>query len=279
MDPELSGSQQGFQFAARDGVKIHGLLTLPPKSAGQKLPTVVLVHGGPYQTADYWGFDTEAQILARHGYAVLQVNFRGSAGYGHEFAQRGVRQWGRAMQDDITDATKWAIAQGIADSERICIDGASYGGYSALMGVIREPDLYQCAIGRSGVFDLAKLYNWGDTHRSDYGKEYLKIVIGEDQADLAARSPAKLANQVDDPGPAGAWPDRWSRGCSTCGCARKCALKRTASRSISIVYPRDGPLDHDRGTTPGFLRPSPAIPRHLHRTPRPQSRQPPTDAN
>lgn len=199
LDPAQSGSQQSFQFAARDGVLLHGLVTLPPGSSGKNLPTVVLVHGGPYGIKDEWGFDAESQVLARHGYAVVQVNFRGSAGYGREFADRGRMQWGRAMQDDVTDATNWAIGQGLADRGRICIYGASYGGYAALMGAIREPTLYRCAIGRSGVFDLAKLYKWGDIRRTDYGKEYLKRVLGEVPEDLAARSPAKLADKIAIP--------------------------------------------------------------------------------
>lgn len=239
LEPEQSAKQRGFQFAARDGVQIHGLLTLPPNSEGKKLPTVVLVHGGPYGVADYWGYDVESQILARHGYAVLQVNFRGSTGYGREFIQRGVRQWGRAMQDDITDATKWAIAQGIADGGRICISGASYGGYSALMGVIREPSLYRCAVGVSGVFDLAKLYKWGDTHRSDYGKEYLKIVIGEDQADLAARSPAQLADQIGTPVLL-AHGVMDPRADVKHAYALKSALKKNGKQVELIVYPRMG---------------------------------------
>src|SRR5207342_805692 len=104
-------------------------------------------HGGPFWINDSWGYDYELQILAHQGYAVLQVNFRGSGGYGKEFINKGFKQWGKAMQDDVTDATHWAIAQGIADPKRICIFGASYGAYAALMGAIREPDLYRCAAG------------------------------------------------------------------------------------------------------------------------------------
>ena len=191
--------QRGFELTARDGLALHGLLTLPPGSDGKNLPLVVMPHGGPYDVNDTWGFDPEPQILAQHGYAVLQVNFRGSGGYGRAFSDRGARQWGRAMQDDVSDATRWAIAQGIADSKRICIYGASYGGYAALMGPIREPGLYQCAIGLSGVFDLAKMYKWGSIRRSDYGQQYLKRVLGEDAAELAANSPAKLADRIGVP--------------------------------------------------------------------------------
>lgn len=198
LDPAQLGAQSEVSFTARDGLPLHGLLTLPPGKQ-KNLPLVVLPHGGPYGVVDTWGYDPEAQILATHGYAVLQVNFRGSGSYGRAFGLRGAMQWGRAMQDDVTDATKWAITQGVADASRICIYGASYGGYAALMGAIREPNLYRCAIGRSGVYDLAKMYKWGDIRREDYGKNYLKRVIGEDQADLASRSPAQLADQVKIP--------------------------------------------------------------------------------
>jgi len=199
IDPAEQATQKGFALEARDGLNLHGVLTLPPKSSGKNLPLVVLPHGGPYEVMDAWGYDPEVQILAQHGYAVLQVNFRGSGGYGRQFMERGERQWGRAMQDDVTDATHWAIAQGIADPQRICIYGASYGGYAALMGPIREPGLYRCAVGLSGVFDLAKMYKWGSIRRSDYGQIYLKRVLGEDQAELAANSPAKLADKIGVP--------------------------------------------------------------------------------
>ena len=193
------GRQQSFALDARDGERLHGLLTLPPGEDGHGLPMVVLVHGGPYGVLDAWGFDTEAQILASHGYAVLQVNFRGSGGYGLSFMKKGYMQWGRAMQDDVTDATRWAIAQGIADPARVCIYGASYGGYAAMMGAIREPELYRCAAALAGVFDLRKMYRWGSIRRSDLGLEYLKRVIGEDKTDLAARSPSLLAERLTVP--------------------------------------------------------------------------------
>jgi dipeptidyl aminopeptidase/acylaminoacyl peptidase len=199
IDIARQASQRGFDFSARDGLALHGLLTLPPGAAGKDLPMVVLPHGGPYEITDLWGYDPETQILAQHGYAVLQVNFRGSGGYGREFTDAGARQWGRKMQDDVSDATRWAIAQGIADPRRICIYGASYGGYAALMGVIREPGLYRCAVGRSGVFDLSKMYKWGSIRRGDVGKAYLRRVLGEDQAELAANSPALLADRITAP--------------------------------------------------------------------------------
>jgi dipeptidyl aminopeptidase/acylaminoacyl peptidase len=199
LDPATLGSQSPVTLKSRDGLTLQGLLTLPPGSDGKNLPMVVLPHGGPYGVVDSWGYDAEDQILATHGYAVLQINYRGSGGYGSHFENMGMRQWGRAMQDDVTDATHWAIEQGIADPGRICIYGASYGGYAALMGTIREPTLYQCAAGRAGVYDLSKLYKWGSIHRTDLGKEYLERAIGHDMGELDANSPAKLADKINVP--------------------------------------------------------------------------------
>ncbi len=134
------------------------------------------------------------QALATRGYAVLQVNYRGSGGYGYEFETAGWREWGGKMQDDVSDATRWAIAQGIADPRRICIFGASYGGYAALEGAVKEPDLYQCAIGYVGIYDLPLMYRRGDIPQSTYGESYLKRVLGTDMQALAQRSPI---NQLD----------------------------------------------------------------------------------
>ena len=130
----MMAEMRPIAFAARDGQALHGFLTVPNGSNGKQLPVVVLPHGGPFFVADNWGFDPEIQMLAAAGYAVLQVNYRGSSQYGRAFSQAGAREWGGKMQDDITDATHWAIQQGIADAGRICIYGASYGGYAALMG-------------------------------------------------------------------------------------------------------------------------------------------------
>jgi dipeptidyl aminopeptidase/acylaminoacyl peptidase len=128
-------------------------------------------------------------MLASRGYAVLQVNFRGSGGYGNAFVHMGYGEWGAKMQDDVTDATRWAIGEGIADPKRICIFGASYGGYAALRGATREPDLYRCAIGYVGVYDLRLMYTRGDIPQSTYGDNYLKMVLGEDESVLWDRSP------------------------------------------------------------------------------------------
>lgn len=191
---------QGFSFQARDGLTLHGLLTLPAGAeAGKALPMVVIPHGGPYEVIDAWGYDAEAALIASQGYAVLRVNFRGSGGYGRDFIEKGYREWGRAMQDDVTDATRWAIEQGHAAADRICIYGASYGGYAALMGAVREPTLYRCAAGFAAPYDLAKMYKWGSIRRSDLGLNYLERVLGKDKDDLAARSPAKQAPAIHIP--------------------------------------------------------------------------------
>ena len=130
-------NMQPIRFNARDGVELNGYLTMPKKKSDAPAPLIVKVHGGPHGVRDYWGFNTENQYFAANGFAVLQINFRGSGGYGKEFLESGYGEWGRKMQDDVTDATHWAIENGYADEGKICIYGASYGGYSSLMGVIR----------------------------------------------------------------------------------------------------------------------------------------------
>jgi len=188
--PDEMGSVEPITVKARDGLPLHGYLTRPPgKSDAKHLPLVVFAHGGPYGIRDRWEFDPEVQMLASRGYAVLQVNFRGSGGYGDAFVHAGYREWGAKMQDDVTDATHWAITEGIANPERICIFGASYGGYAALRGVTKEPDLYRCAIGYVGVYDLRLMYTRGDIPQSTYGDNYLKMVLGEDESVLWDRSP------------------------------------------------------------------------------------------
>lgn len=195
IDPTKMAAKQPFDFAARDGLKLQGYVSYPPgEETAKHLPMVVVVHGGPYGVRDDWNFDPYVQAFATRGYAVLQVNYRGSGGYGYDFERAGWGEWGGKMQDDVTDATRWAIAQGIADPSRICIFGGSYGGYAALEGAVKEPALYKCAIGYVGVYDLALMYQRGDIPQSTYGKSYLNRVLGNDMTMLAARSPI---NQLD----------------------------------------------------------------------------------
>jgi dipeptidyl aminopeptidase/acylaminoacyl peptidase len=199
IDPAKMADKRPIQFKARDGLAIHGYLTLPPGSDGKNLPLVVNVHGGPFGPYDSWGFDWEVQLLASRGYAVLQPNFRGSGNYGRRFTELGYRQWGGTMQDDVTDATQWAIAQGIADKDRICIYGGSYGGYASGMAIAKEPDLYRCAVGYVGVYDLGMLYTRGDIGQRDSGERFLAEAVGGGRENLNARSPNKLVDRIKTP--------------------------------------------------------------------------------
>lgn len=195
---EVLAPMEPFQFQTRDGLELQALVTRPA-GISTALPMVVLPHGGPFGIVDRWGFDLEAQVLASRGYAVLQVNFRGSGGRGKAFETAGYREWGGKMQHDLTDATRWAIEQGIADADRICLVGTSYGAYAAVMGLVLEPDLYRCAVGVAGVYDLPLLRTHGDVRRSGLGRDYLDEVLAADDAWLAERSPAQRAGEIVDP--------------------------------------------------------------------------------
>ena len=144
---------KAIEYKSRDGLTIHGYLTYPFGYEAKSLPVVVIPHGGPW-ARDSWGFNWEAQFLANRGYAVLQMNFSGSTGYGKEFWLKSHKQWGKTMQDDITDGVQWLIKEGIADPKRIAIYGGSYGGYATLAGVTFTPDLYACAVDYVGVSNM-----------------------------------------------------------------------------------------------------------------------------
>ena len=195
-DPANVPATRAIQVTARDGMRLHGYLTLP-LDGGDGLPMVVLPHGGPYGLFDAWGFDDDSQLLAAAGYAVLRLNFRGSGNHGRDYMEAGARQWGRAMQDDLTDATRWAIAQKIADPGNICIYGASYGGYAALMGVAREPSLYACAVGYVGVYDLEKMHR-DDANYSRSWRTWAGEWLGE-RGTLREVSPVNLADRIEAP--------------------------------------------------------------------------------
>ncbi len=204
--PELSQSQMGktvsFDFKARDGLTIPALLTLPPghssAQSAKNLPLVVFPHGGPI-SRDESGFDPYTQFLAHRGYAVLQVNFRGSTGYGQAFVEKGRGEWGRKTQDDISDGTKHAISQGVADAGKVCIIGISFGGYSSLMGPIREPGLYKCAASINGVTDLkGHLDDQRFYVRRGFGYNYLGN-RWSDRDLLDDASPQKRAQEIGVP--------------------------------------------------------------------------------
>ena len=207
IDSRRMGRQEMLHYKARDGLDIPVLLTRPAGAAkGAKLPLVVLVHGGPYVRGSTWGWNPQSQFLASRGYAVLEPSFRGTTGFGARHFMAGWKQWGLAMQDDIADGARWAIAQGIADPERICIAGASYGGYATLMGLARDPDLYRCGVDWAGVTDIGLLYNghWGvQSNVSEEWRQYgMPELVGDpvkDAAQLAATSPIRQAARVRQP--------------------------------------------------------------------------------
>ena len=188
-----------FNFINSGGVKIHGYYT-PAKNQqeGQSAPMIVIPHGGPH-ARDSWGFDPDTHIFSQAGYAVLKVNFRGSTGYGKEFTQMGFGEWGGDTQQDIIEATEWAINQGIADPERIGIYGGSFGGYSAAMAPMLRPDLYKSSVAYIGVFDLEMLYDEGDIKTIKWGGKYLDKTLGQDPEKIKAMSPVQQANKLEAP--------------------------------------------------------------------------------
>lgn len=192
---EQIATPRWVSYAARDGLKIPALVTLPVAPAAGPLPFIILPHGGP-TAEDRLQFDWIAQFLASRGYGVLQPQFRGSTGRGLKFQEAGYQQWGRAMQDDVTDGTKWLIDQKMADPGRICIVGGSYGGYAALMGVIREPDLYRCAAAFAPVADLNKFI--GDRQRFAFRDFNLPRIKPVDQ-DIDETSPVENADKIKVP--------------------------------------------------------------------------------
>ena len=196
VDPARMAKRRPIAIEARDGLQLHGYLTLP-QNQSKNLPMVVHPHGGPHFVRDRWRFDSAVQMLAHYGYAVLQLNFRGSGGFGKSFEAAGQGQWGGVMQDDLTDATRSLIEQGIADPQRICIYGSSYGGYAALMGAVKEPALYRCAIGSMGVYDLPMMFREGDIRESSSGLEYLRQALGADKELQQARSPTYNAAKIE----------------------------------------------------------------------------------
>lgn len=200
INPADMASVEPFTMKARDGLKMYGQMTIPPNKELKNLPLILFPHGGPYGAADSWRWDDRAQLFAHHGYLVIQLNFRGSGGYGRDFAKAGDSYWGTKMQDDITDATLWAIENGFADIDRVCIHGVSYGGYASMQAVVKEPDLYKCTIPDAGVYDIKLQWDKADSFRGEpkAKKNYLKKAFGkhDDAALLDSRSPAKNVDNV-----------------------------------------------------------------------------------
>ena len=199
------GAIRFIEYEAADGLEIPGYLTLPPGvTEPNSLPLVVLPHGGP-AAQDTIGFDWWAQALASRGYAVLQPNFRGSTGYGLDFMEAGYGEWGRKMQTDLSDGVRWLAAQGVIDPSRVCIVGASYGGYAAMAGVTIDKGVYRCAVAVAGLSDLRRFVNWSARQESRADSQtirYWNRFMGVDKLNdrgLDALSPAHLAAGVDSP--------------------------------------------------------------------------------
>jgi dipeptidyl aminopeptidase/acylaminoacyl peptidase len=196
---EMAG-MRAVEYEARDGKTIRGYLTLPGGEPARPLPVVVNPHGGPW-SRDSWGFNPEVQFLANRGYAVLQVNFRGSVGYGKSFWQAGFKEWGRSMQDDITDGVRWLVDQGVADPARVGIYGGSYGGYAVLAGLAFTPELYACGVDYVGVSNIFTLLESIPPYW-ELQRQMLYEMIGhpEQEADLLeAASPLFHADRIRAP--------------------------------------------------------------------------------
>lgn len=199
IDPARQAQTRVIEFDARDGTRIQGYLTLPAGAAAARPPLVVHPHGGPIAVRDEWGWSPEVQMLASRGYAVLQVNFRGSDGFGRAFRDKGKKAWGTAMIDDVTDAVRWVIAQDLVDAGRIGIYGVSYGGYAALTSAVREPALYRSVVALAGVYDLIEFNRQTDIDASESGRRYLDWWAGSNEADLRAQSPITQLDRLRAP--------------------------------------------------------------------------------
>jgi dipeptidyl aminopeptidase/acylaminoacyl peptidase len=201
IDPAEMAETDFERIRARDGHDLPVYVTRPQGKG--PWPAVVLVHGGPNVRGWDWGWDAESQFLASRGFVVVKPEFRGSSGYGRQLEVSGFKQWGLGSQDDIADATSWAVGQGLADSKRICIAGASYGGYAALMGLVRYGDMYRCGVAWAAVTDIGLMYDLGWSDASDGLKTYgMPARIGdpvEDAAQFAATSPLKQAARITRP--------------------------------------------------------------------------------
>ncbi len=203
IDPDLMAPMQPVSFQARDGLTIHAYLTLPVGRAPKQLPLIIHPHGGPYGIRDSWGFNPEVQFYANRGFAVLQVNYRGSGGYGDKFERAGWKKWGLEMQHDLSDAVQWAIAQGVADPDRVVISGASYGGYATMAGLAFTPELYCAGINYVGVVDINELIPRGDTP-SPERLQWYNTRIGDlgnaaDRKRIYDTSPVNFADRIRAP--------------------------------------------------------------------------------
>jgi dipeptidyl aminopeptidase/acylaminoacyl peptidase len=200
IDPAAMAEVKAVTYRARDGLTLHAYLTLPRGREAKGLPLVMMPHGGPFER-DHWEYDSIVQFLANRGYAVLQPEFRGSTGYGKAFVEKGYGEWGHKMQDDLDDGVEWLAGTGQIDRKRVCLVGASYGGYAAMWGAIRNPDRYRCAASMAGVSDLsAQLKHDKESFSATrYYREWRTKVGGEGNVDLRSVSPINYAAQLKVP--------------------------------------------------------------------------------
>ena len=201
LDRTLLSPVSYTSYKARDGLDIPAYLTLPQGRAAKNLPLIIMPHGGPYGVRDKLEYNAEVQFLANRGYAVLQPNYRGSQSYGAAFYESGEGQWGRKMQDDLDDGMDWLVKDGIVDAKRVCIVGASYGGYAALWGATRNPERYRCAASFAGVSDLRRQlkYQTDFLVNRRYRKDWRATVQGQADFDLDSVSPLKLVDRLTVP--------------------------------------------------------------------------------
>jgi dipeptidyl aminopeptidase/acylaminoacyl peptidase len=200
LPPEMLAVTRAVRYKARDGKDIPAFLTLPKGREAKGLPLIILPHGGPYGVRDKLDYDPEVQLLANRGYAVLQPNYRGSGGYGTEYGDAGIGQIGRAMQDDLDDGMDWLAGEGIVDKARVCVVGASYGGYAALWAAIRNPERYRCAASFAGVADWDAMLKYDRRYLTKTAsKSWQARVTGESDFDLAAVSPTQQAARLTRP--------------------------------------------------------------------------------
>ncbi|QNP42065.1 S9 family peptidase [Lysobacter terrestris] len=199
LDAEQMARVKSFSITTRDGLKLHGYLTIPKGSSGKNLPMIVNVHGGPMGPRDNWGFNWETQLLASRGYLVMQVNYRGSGGFGKAFQDMAYGQWADGIMNDVLDATKWTIAQGYADKDRVCIYGGSFGGYASLMAPTREQGVFKCAFGYVGAYDADVQMTLSDTSKREDGIRYLKRALGDTKAERDRVMPVNHADKVKIP--------------------------------------------------------------------------------
>jgi dipeptidyl aminopeptidase/acylaminoacyl peptidase len=194
---------QPVSYEARDGLTIHGYLTTPRGVAPENLPMILVVHGGPW-ARDSWGYQPEVQMLANRGYAVLQINYRGSTGYGKAFLNAAVKEWAGAMHNDLVDGVEWAVAEGIADPDRVGIYGGSYGGYATLVGLTFTPEVFACGLDYVGPSSLVTLIEAFPPYWRPFLEGTFYRHVGDpsnidDVEDMQARSPLNFVDRIEDP--------------------------------------------------------------------------------